>query len=80
MHLSRFDDYPIHQTPDPIAMPASSDPDVYERYWFNGYSSDASMYFGIGVATYPHLGLSDASISIVLDGQVIVGVGSTAEL
>jgi len=67
--LSRFDDYPIHQTPDPIAMPASSDPDVYERYWFNGYSSDASMYFGIGVATYPHLGLSDASISIVLDGH-----------
>ena len=48
--LSKFDDYPIHQTPDPIAHPASSDKDVYERYWFNGYSRSGDMYLGIGTA------------------------------
>ncbi|MFT7091269.1 MAG: hypothetical protein ACJAYW_001232, partial [Candidatus Azotimanducaceae bacterium] len=29
--LNRLDDYPIHQTPEPIAHPASSDPNVYDR-------------------------------------------------
>src|SRR5262245_16660487 len=43
--LSRFDDYPIHQTAEPIAHPASSDRNVYDRYWFNGYASDGEYYF-----------------------------------
>ena len=51
--LSRFDDYPIHQTPEPIAQPASSDRNVYDRYWFNGYADDGEFYFGIGAAVYP---------------------------
>jgi hypothetical protein len=29
--LSRFDDYPIHQTPEPLALPASTDRNVYDR-------------------------------------------------
>ena len=66
--LSLFDDYPIHQTPEPIAKPASSDKDVYERYWFNGYSDAGDMYLGIGAALYPHLGIQDCGISIVHDG------------
>ena len=48
--LSRFDDYPIHQTPDPVAHPATSDKDVYERYWFNGYSTSGDFYLGAGAA------------------------------
>ncbi len=66
--LSRFDDYPIHQTPDPIATPASSDNDVYERYWFNGYTTDADRFFGIGTAYYPHLGIRDCGLSVIVDG------------
>lgn len=66
--LTRFDDYPIHQTPDPINTPASSDPDVYERYWFNGYSIEGDMYLGVAAAYYPHLGIRDAGVSIVIDG------------
>lgn len=66
--LSKFDDYPIHQTPDPIARPASSDKDVYERYWFNGYSRAGDMYLGIGTALYPHLGIQDCGISVVHGG------------
>ena len=67
--LSKFDDFPIHQTPDPIAHPASSDKDVYERYWFNGYSKAGDMYLGVGAALYPHLGIKDCGISIVYEGR-----------
>lgn len=66
--LSKFDDYPIHQTPEPLAHHVSSDRNVYDRYWFNGYSADGSFYFGIGAAIYPHLGIMDCGFSIVRDG------------
>ena len=67
--LSKFDDYPIHQTAQPIAIPASSDRNVYDRYWFNGYQDDGEFYFGIGSAIYPNLGIQDCGFSIVRDGE-----------
>src|SRR5262245_33255007 len=67
--LSRLDDYPIHQTPEPIAHPASSDRNVYDRYWFNGYAEDGEFYFGIGAAVYPNRGILDCGFSIVRDGE-----------
>jgi len=67
--LSAFDDYPIHQTPDPILTRASTDPDVYERYWFNGYSNDGEVFFAIGTALYPHLGIQDCGLSVIIDGR-----------
>lgn len=67
--LSRFDDYPIHQTPEPVAHPASSDRNVYDRYWFNGYANDGEFYFGIGMGRYPHRGILDCGFSIVRDGE-----------
>lgn len=66
--LSRFDDYPIHQTAEPIAQPATSDRNVYDRYWFNGYDRDGEFYFGIGLAVYPNRGIMDCGFSIVRDG------------
>jgi hypothetical protein len=66
--LSKFDDYPIHQTPEPIAQPASSDRNVYDRYWFNGYAADGEFYFGIGAAIYPNLGILDCGFSLLRDG------------
>jgi len=66
--LSRFDDFPIHQTPDPISTPATGEKDFYERYWFNGYSKAGDMYLGVGTARYPHLGIQDCGISIVHNG------------
>ena len=35
--LSKGDDYPIHQTPEPVAY-AGTDRNFYDRYFFNGYS------------------------------------------
>jgi hypothetical protein len=67
--LSKFDDYAIHQTPAPIASPASGDRNVYDRYWFNGYQDDGEFYFGIGSALYPNLGILDCGLSIVRKGE-----------
>ncbi len=66
--LSKFDDYPIHQTPEPIAVPQSSDRNVYDRYWFNGYDKDGEFYFGIGLGFYPNLKIMDCGFSIARDG------------
>jgi hypothetical protein len=67
--LSRLDDYPIHQTPEPIAHPATSDRNVYDRYWFNGYQDDGEFYFGVGMGLYPHRGILDCGFSIVRGGE-----------
>ncbi len=67
--LSKFDDYPIHQTPEPIAHPATSDRNAYDRYWFNGYAPDGEFYFGVGMAIYPHRRILDGAFSIVHDGE-----------
>lgn len=66
--LNKLDDYPIHQTPDPIAVPATSDRNVYDRTWFNGYTADGSAYFGVGLAVYPHRGVMDCAFSVVTQG------------
>lgn len=66
--LSSYDDLPIHQTADPIAMPATSDRDFYERYWFNGYTTDGGLFFGAAMGIYPHLGIIDGAISVIHDG------------
>ena len=63
--LNKLDDYPVHQTPEPLAHPATSDRNVYDRTWFNGYAEDGSWFFGIGMAIYPHRGVLDCAFSVV---------------
>ncbi len=66
--LDAFDDFPIHQTPEPIAHPATSDRNFYDRTWFNGFAPDGSYYFGIGMAVYPHREILDCAFSVVERG------------
>jgi hypothetical protein len=66
--LNKLDDYPVHQTPEPLAQPLSSDRNVYDRTWFNGYANDGSYYFGIGMAVYPHRRILDGAFSVVRPG------------
>ncbi len=68
--LNLLDDYPVHQTPEPLAHPATSDRNVYDRTWFNGYVADGSWYFGIGMAIYPHRGVLDCAFSVVEAGKL----------
>ena len=64
--LTPMDDYPIHQTSAPLAQKVSSDPNHYDRYFFNGYTED--YYFGVAMAHYPNRGIIDAAVSVVHGG------------
>ena len=66
--LNRLDDYPIHQTAEPIAHPATTDRNCYDRSWFNGFSVDGEWYFGIAMGLYPHRGIMDCAFSVVRKG------------
>ena len=67
--LNKLDDFPVHQTPEPLAHVATSDRNAYDRTWFNGYAPDGSYYFGIGMAVYPHRGIMDCAFSVVRPGE-----------
>ena len=66
--LNTLDDFPIHQTPEPLAHPSTSDRNVYDRTWFNGYTSNSDYFFGIGMAVYPHRDIMDCAFSVVVPG------------
>lgn len=65
--LTKGDDYPIHQTPDPIAF-SGTDRNFYDRYFFCGYQPDGSGYFALAFGVYPHLNIADAHFSLLRDG------------
>ncbi|MEC8714316.1 MAG: hypothetical protein VXY04_03755, partial [Pseudomonadota bacterium] len=67
MVLSRGDDYPIHQTPEPVAY-AGTDRNFYDRYFFNGYAPDGSGFFAAALGIYPHLDIIDAHFTVVRNG------------
>jgi hypothetical protein len=66
--LTPFDDFPIHASADPIAHPATGDPNHYDRYFFNGHERDGAFYIGGAMGHYPVRGVIDAAFSIVIDG------------
>src|SRR4030095_8185171 len=66
--LTKGDDYPIHQTPEPIAY-SGSDRNFYDRYFFNAYAPDGSAFAAIAFGVYPALNVADAHIAIVKDGK-----------
>lgn len=74
--LSKFDDYPIHQTAQPLFHTASSDRFTYDRYWYNGHAKDGAFYFGIALCRYPNLGILDCGFSLVIDGRQYAFHGS----
>lgn len=65
--LTKGDDYPIHQTADPIAT-SGTDRNFYDRYFFNGYLPGGDGFFAIAFGIYPHLNVADAHISILRNG------------
>ena len=65
--LTKADDFPIHQTPDPIAF-SGTDRNFYDRYFFNGYAPDGSGFFAVAFGVYPHLNVADAHFTVIRDG------------
>ncbi len=66
--LTWGDDYPIHQTPEPVAF-SGSDRNFYDRYFFNGYTPDFSVFFAAALGVYPHLDVIDAAFCVLVDGK-----------
>jgi hypothetical protein len=65
--LSRADDYPIHQTPEPIAV-SGTDRNFYDRYFFSAQSPDGAAVVGVALGVYPHLNIIDCAVSVLADG------------
>jgi len=58
--LSSMDDYPLHQTADPIRIVSTSDRNFYDRYYFNMHSVRGDIFMVMGMGQYPNLEVQDA--------------------
>lgn len=67
--LTKWDEYPIHQIPVPIAQPVSNDPNIYDRYWWAMFSDTADTHIGFGLTMHPNKQLIDAAFSISRGGK-----------
>jgi hypothetical protein len=65
--LTQGDEYPIHQTPEPIAF-SGTDRNFYDRYFFSGFLPDGDGYFAVAFGVYPHLNVADAHLSVLRNG------------
>ena len=66
--LTPADDYPLHQTPEPMAL-ASGERNFYDRFFFNGYAADGSVFFAAALGVYPQLNIMDASFCVMVGGK-----------
>jgi hypothetical protein len=66
--ISTFDDYPVHQTPEPIGQPYDRSLNFYDRYWFNGFDRQGKLYLGCALGLYPNRRVMDGAFSVLVDG------------
>ena len=66
--LTKGDDYPLHQTPEPMAL-SGGNRNFYDRYFFNGYSADGHIFFAAALGIYPQLDIMDAAFCVSIDGK-----------
>jgi pyruvate dehydrogenase E1 component alpha subunit len=68
--LTKGDEYPIHQTAEPIAY-SGTDRNFYDRYFFNGYKDDGSDFFAVHEASAALIARARAeSLPAVLEVKV----------
>ncbi|MDH5738173.1 MAG: hypothetical protein OEZ23_07660 [Gammaproteobacteria bacterium] len=65
--LTKGDDYPLHQTPEPVAY-TGANRNFYDRFFFNGYNRDGSLFFALAMGVYPYVNIMDGAFSVVVDG------------
>lgn len=70
--ITRGDDYPIHQTAEPIAVAGGGNRNFYDRYFFNGYARDGSVFFAAALGCYPNRGVVDGAFNVVHRGRQYV--------
>ena len=60
--LGPVDEFPIHQIPQPIAWPGSSDRNFYDRSYLNAHDRTGDIFLITGIGYYPNLGVKDAFV------------------
>jgi hypothetical protein len=65
--ITAGDEYPLHQTSRPVRDPGT-ERNLYDRFFFNGYRHDGSVYFAAAFGMYPGRNIMDGAISVVVDG------------
>ena len=68
MPISPMDEFLAHQTCETFDHVFTSDRNFYDRYFFNGYARDGSVFFGAAFGVYPHLNIMDGAFSVLKDG------------
>jgi len=62
--LGPMDEFPVHQLPQPIASPGSSDRNFYDRSYFNAHDRTGDVFLISGIGYYPNLGVKDAFVLV----------------
>jgi len=62
--LGPLDEFPVHQVPQPIAWPGSSDRNFYDRSYFNAHDRTGDIFVITGIGYYPNLGVKDAFLLV----------------
>jgi hypothetical protein len=70
--ITRGDDFPIHQTAEPVAVAGGGDRNFYDRYFFNGYARDGSVFFAAAMGQYPNRQVADGAFNVVFRGRQYV--------
>ncbi|CAJ1507258.1 hypothetical protein [[Mycobacterium] holstebronense] len=60
--LGPLDEFPVHQLPQPIAWPGSSDRNFYDRCYLNAHDRTGDIFLITGCGYYPNLGVKDAYV------------------
>jgi len=67
--ISAWDDFPVHQTAEPVRHVATSDRNFYDRYYFNLHGSSDELFMVMGFGQYPNLAIQDAFACVQRRGQ-----------
>ena len=62
--LGPMDEFPVHQIPQPIAWPGSSDRNFYDRSYLNAHDRTGNIFLITGIGYYPNLGVKDAFVLV----------------
>ena len=62
--LGPTDEFPIHQIPQPISWPGSSDRNFYDRSYLNAHDRTGDIFLITGIGYYPNLGVKDAFVLV----------------
>lgn len=66
--LTPYDEYPVHQTPQPFSHIPSTDYSWDEGYWFAIFNPDEKVFVGVGARVNPNTDMFGGYAFVNLDG------------